>query len=80
MVLRKFILTIFLVVSLNLTFQPVPAISPGKNIIVLVQEKREDDFTNDFIKENEKKRFEKMIAIKLAVFMIDSMVCFDNSS
>jgi hypothetical protein len=78
--LKKFFITIFIVFSLNFSPYPITIYFRERNTIVMVQGKKNNEFTNDFTRKIEYKRFEQMISLYASILMIDFELNFYNSS
>ncbi len=63
--IKKFILAVFIVFSLSFSYQPISASAKEKEVIVFIVDYREDNFTRNFIKANETKKFEVLISLTL---------------
>lgn len=65
MQIRKFLITVFIVFSLSFSFQPVSIYLKEKDGIVLVVNYNFDNFTNEFIKNNETRKFALLVSLTL---------------
>ena len=74
MQIKKFIFAIFIIFSLSFSYQPVSIYSKEKELIVYIMSKDQDDYTADFINENE---FRKLAILTSLTFQ--SMIAGGNA-
>lgn len=65
MEIKKLILAVFIVFALNFSYQPVSIFTKERESIVFILDFRQDNFTNDFIKRNESRKFEILVSLTL---------------
>jgi len=77
---KKFLLTIFIVTSLSLSYQPSNILSKEKESIVFIVDSRSDNFTNDFIKKNETRKHVILVSLTMRYLVNSSERAYFNSS
>lgn len=79
--IRKFLIGIFLVFCLSFSFQPVSIHVREKDGIVYVVNFNTDDFTTEFIKNNETRKFAALVSLTLMCFFENkrSVAAFNTS-
>ena len=77
--IRKIILTVFIVMSLSVSVQPVNVLTRGKESIVYIIENDQNDFTNEFIIKNETKRFYILVSLTFSVAVSDHIMGYNSS-
>lgn len=80
MSVRKFILLIFVLFSLNYSFTPGNLFSKEKEAIVLILNLEKDDATREFVKRNEAKKFQSLISLSMKIAIVMNAVEINNSS
>lgn len=80
MKIKKFILAIFIVISLSFSFQPVNIYAKEKEFIVYILDNHRDNFTNEFIKKNETRKLFILVSLtfKIMISNVGELV-FDTS-
>lgn len=77
---RKFLLTLFIVLSLNFSYQSANTFLKEKNSIVFIINTREDSYANDFINTNQIRKHNILVSLTLNLMIIDHVKVFNNSS
>lgn len=80
MIFKKYILAVFIVFSLSFSYQPVSIYSKEKDSVIYILECNQDNFTNDFIKKNETKKFNLLISLSFQCMIFKKNINFFNSS
>lgn len=81
MVTKKLILTVFLLIALNFSFQPGQyTFNRAKQTIEYVIENKEDINTADLLKLNQKLRLQSIVSFKIQIMMIDKYASFFDTS
>ncbi len=80
MIIRKYLIAVFIVFSLSISYQPVSYYSKEKGSVVLILNYEKDDFTDSFINTNENKRKSILISLTLKVMLYNKEQMFSNSS
>jgi len=78
--IRKFFLTIVIVFSLSLSFQPVNVFAKEKESIVFIIDSRNDNFTSDFIKRNETRKHAILVSLTIKVLIFKYQTNYINTS
>ena len=81
MVAKKLILTIFLLIALNFSFQPGQyTFKRAKQTIEYVIEYKEDANTTNLLKLNQKLKLQSIVSLKIQIMMIDRYTSFFDTS
>ncbi len=81
MMLKQLIFTIFIVIALNLSFQPGQFNYNNKRqVIEYVIEYKEDANTNNLLNLNQKIKLQRIVSITIQVMMIDKYEIYYDTS
>ena len=81
MLLKQLIFTIFIVIALNLSFQPGQYnYNSKRQIIEYVIENKEDANTTNLLNLNEKIKLQRIVSFTIQVMMIDKYEIYYDSS
>jgi len=81
MMLKQLIFTIFIVITLNLSFQPGQFNYNNKRqVIEYVIEYKEDANTNNLLNLNQKIKLQRIVSITIQVMMIDKYEIYYDTS
>lgn len=81
MLLKKFIFTIFIVIALNLSFQPGQYnYNSKRQVIEYVIENKEDANTTNLLNLNQKIKLQRIVSFTIQVMMIDKFEIYYDSS
>jgi len=78
--IRKFLLAIFIVISLGFSYQPVNIFAKERESIVFIIDARSDNFTNEFIKRNETRKQIILVSLTLKLLINNSEKVYFNTS
>jgi len=78
--IKKFILALFIIISLNFSSQPVTLYSKEKDEIVFVVNKDLHIHTSDFINKNEYRKFTILFSLTLKLLLINNSGAAFNTS
>jgi len=77
---KKIILSVFIILALNFSYQPANNFFKLKESIVLILESENDFNTNEFIKKNEAKAFNTLVSLTLMILYENRSKFYFNSS
>ena len=77
---KKIILSVFIILALNFSYQPANNFFKLKESIVLILESENDFHTNEFIKKNEAKAFNTLVSLTLMILYENRSKFYFNSS
>jgi len=78
--IRKFLLAIFIVISLSFSYQPVNVFAKERESIVFIVDSRSDTFTNDFIKTNETRKYTILVSLTMKCLINNTEKGYFNTS
>ncbi|MBK8553022.1 MAG: hypothetical protein IPL53_18955 [Ignavibacteria bacterium] len=79
MEIKKFILAVFIVISLNFSYQPVSIYAKEKEYIVYTIDYNLDNVTNEFINKNETKKLYILVSLTFRTMISGSVTTFNTS-
>ncbi len=80
MEIKKFILTVFIVISLNFSFQPVSIYAKDEEFIAYIVDYNKHNNTGEFINRNEAKRLFILVSLTFRVMNADRKIITFNTS
>ncbi|MCB0727103.1 MAG: hypothetical protein KDD00_06535 [Ignavibacteriae bacterium] len=80
MKIRKFLVTIFIILSVNFSFQPVTFYIRERQSVVYTIKSDKNKITDDFINKNETKRFYILVSLTFQAEICESEALRFNSS
>lgn len=79
MEIKKFILAVYIVISLNFSYQPVSIYAKEKEYIVYTIDYNLDNVTNEFINKNETKKLYILVSLTFQTMIFNSEITFNTS-
>lgn len=80
MKIRKLILTIIILFSLNFTYTTQQFISKEKGLIVRIIQSDDNKTNFDLLEENERRKFEILVSLTIRIMLIENKTTFFNTS
>ncbi len=77
---KKFLLAVFIVLSLSLSYYPVNVLTREKGSIVFIVDSGDDNFTNDFINRNETRKHIILVSLTMKCLINSSEIVYFNTS
>ncbi|MDQ3019974.1 MAG: hypothetical protein M3R36_05300 [Bacteroidota bacterium] len=80
MEIKKYILAVFIIFSLSFSYQPVRIYSKEKDPMVFVINYKKDLLTNEFISQNEARKFMLLVSLTFKCMVYNEENIFFNTS